>query len=415
MSPSLRVAGLLSGTSVDGIDVAVAELTTADGELVLTPCGQWELAYPDDLRAGLLAALPPASCSAEELTRLDTRIGQAFADAVTHAEQQAGTVDVVASLGQTVFHWIDAGRALGTLQLGQPAWIAERTGRPVISDLRVRDVAAGGHGAPLASTLDALLLRPVADRQGTPAVALNIGGISNITVVPPGGNGPVGPDGTDGDSGTAAGDVLAYDTGPGNALLDLAATQVTGGAARSDVDGALAAAGTVRTDLLDRLLADPYYAAPPPKSTGKEHFHSTYLAAALGDLPPVGDTDLLATLTELTAVTIADACTRHGATTVYASGGGVHNPVLMRALGRRLTVRTSDELGLPADAKEAYLTAVLGWLSWHGAAGNVPSATGARGPRVLGSITPGERPLALPAPPTSPMSRLRVANTRETR
>lgn len=411
MSPSLRIAGLLSGTSVDGIDVAIAELAESDGELVLTPRGQWELPYPDELRTRLLAALPPAPCSAEELTKLDTQVGQAFAEAVRHAERQAGDVDLVACLGQTVFHWIFDGKALGTLQIGRPAWIAEHTGRPVVSDLRVRDVAAGGHGAPLASTLDALLLRAVADRQGAPAVALNIGGIGNITVVPPG----RGDDRTGDDTGGGTDDVLAYDTGPGNALLDLAAAQVTGGRLRSDVDGALAEAGTVRTDLLDRLLADPYYAAEPPKSTGKEHFHSTYLAAALGGLPPVGDTDLLATLTELTAVTIADACARHGATTVYASGGGVHNPALMRALGERLTVRTSDELGLPADAKEAYLTAVLGWLSWHGVAGNVPSATGARGPRVLGSITPGEQPLALPTPPTSPISRLRVANSRETR
>lgn len=398
MSTSLRIAGLLSGTSVDGIDVAIAELAESGGELVLTPCGQWELPYPEQLRERLLAALPPAPCSAEELAKLDTHVGQAFAEAVSHAEQEAAPVDLIACLGQTVFHWISDGQALGTLQIGSPAWIAERTGRPVVSDLRVRDVAAGGHGAPLASTLDAMLLRTVADHTGAPAVALNIGGIGNITVVPPG-----------------DGDVLAYDTGPGNALLDLAAVQITGGRLHSDVDGAFAAAGTVRTDLLERLLADPYYAAAPPKSTGKEHFHSAYLAAALGELPPVDECDLLATLTELTAVTIADACTRHGAATVYASGGGVHNPVLMRALGRRLTVRTSDELGLSADAKEAYLTAVLGWLSWHGVVGNVPSATGAQGPRVLGSITPGERPLALPTPPTSPISRLRVANSRETR
>lgn len=401
MSPSLRIAGLLSGTSVDGIDVAIAELAESDGELVLTPRGQWELPYPGELRERLVAALPPAPCSAEELAKLDTRVGQAFADAVSHAEQRAGTVDVVASLGQTVFHWIDGGRALGTLQIGQPAWIAERTGRPVVSDFRVRDVAAGGHGAPLAGTLDALLLRTAADGEGAPAVALNIGGIGNITVVAPGAD--------------AGADVLAYDTGPGNALLDLAAARVTGNAQHSDVDGALASRGNIRSDLLDRLLADPYYAADPPKSTGKEHFHAGYLADALAGLPSVDDTDLLATLTELTAVTIADACAGHGARTVYASGGGVHNPVLMRALGRRLTVHRSDELGLPADAKEAYLTAVLGWLSWHGLAGNVPSATGARGPRVLGSITPGERPLALPTPPTSPISRLRVANSRETR
>lgn len=391
------MAGLLSGTSVDGIDVAVAELSAADGELVLTPRGQWELPYPRGLREDLLAALPPAGCSVEQLAKLDTRVGQAFAAAVRTAEAHTGPADLVASLGQTVFHWVEHGTARGTLQIGQPAWIAERTGLPVVADFRVRDVAAGGHGAPLASTLDALWLRPVVEREGHPAAALNIGGIANLTVVHPGG------------------EVLAYDTGPGNALLDLAATRVTGGSQHSDVDGALASRGTVRRDLLNRLLADPYYAAAPPKSTGKEHFHAGYLGEALKGLPPIEDADLLATLTELTATTVADACARHDVHTVFASGGGVRNPALLRALGARLTVVPSDELGLPAGAKEAYLTAVLGWLTWHGLAGNVPSATGARGPRLLGSITPGEKPLALPSSPQPPVSRLRVANPTEKR
>ncbi|TVT14285.1 anhydro-N-acetylmuramic acid kinase, partial [Amycolatopsis rhizosphaerae] len=368
----MRVMGLISGTSIDGIDVAVAELSRHGEEIRLTPLGALEVAYPEDLRSALLAALPPAPASAELLTRLDTRVGQAFAEAARQGLDHAGPAALVASLGQTVYHWVEDGRALGTLQLGQPAWIAERTGLPVVSDLRARDVAAGGHGAPLAGTLDRLWLRSLAESDGRPAVALNIGGIANITVVHP--------DGT----------TIAYDTGPGNALLDLAARRTTG--QPSDLDGALAARGTVREDLLARLLAEPYYAAEPPKSTGKELFHAGYLdgLGGLGD-PDTEPADLLATLTALTARTIADACLKHGARTVVASGGGVENPALMRALAARLPgvrLLTSDELGLPRAAKEAYLTALLGWLTWHGLPANVPSATGARGPRLLGSITP---------------------------
>ncbi|WP_307849438.1 anhydro-N-acetylmuramic acid kinase [Qaidamihabitans albus] len=397
--PVLRVAGLISGTSIDGIDVAVTELRSAGEELTLIPLGHLELPYPGPLRADLLAALPPGPCSAEQLTKLDTRVGQAFAEAArTGIDRLAGgRADLIASLGQTVFHWVENGHAEGTLQLGQPAWIAERTGLPVVADLRARDVAAGGHGAPLASTLDALWLRGLAAETGGPAAALNIGGIANLTVVPPDGA------------------VLAYDTGPGNALLDLAAARVTEGARHSDLDGALAARGTVREDLLRRLLADPYYAAPPPKSTGKEHFHAAHLDAATAGLPPVDGPDLLATLTELTAVTVAGECERHGVRTVLASGGGVRNPALIRALARRVAVRPSDELGLPAEAKEAYLAAVLGWLTWHGLPANMPTATGANGHRLLGSITPGAGVLSLPPPSRTAISRLRVANTPDTR
>ncbi|HVV13778.1 anhydro-N-acetylmuramic acid kinase [Amycolatopsis sp.] len=379
-----RVVGLLSGTSVDGIDVAVAELGLAGHTIELTPLGHREIPYPEELRADLLAALPPAPVTAEQLTRLDTRVGQAFAEAATVFD-----ADLVCSLGQTLFHWVEHGHALGTLQIGEPSWIAERTGLPVVSNLRTRDVAAGGHGAPLASTLDRLWLRDLADSAGRPAIALNIGGIANITVVQPGG------------------DTIAYDTGPGNALLDLAAYRATG--QRSDIDGRLAASGQVREDLLARLLAEPYYSAAPPKSTGKELFHARYLDAFTAE-----PADLLATLTELTARTIAVECARYGAATVVTSGGGVENPVLMQALERNLSgVRlvTSDELGLPRAAKEAYLTALLGWLTWHGLPGNVPGATGARGPRLLGSITPGHTPLAPPPPHSAIVTHLRVAAT----
>jgi len=401
-SPPLRVVGLLSGTSIDGIDVAAAELRAEGGELVLTPLGALELPYPDGLRDDLLDALPPRPSSAETLTKLDTRVGQAFAEAARQGVEllAEGRADLVSSLGQTVFHWIEDGRARGTLQLGQPAWIAERAGLPVVADLRARDVAAGGHGAPLASTLDALWLRGLAETTGAPAAALNIGGIANLTVVNP------------------EGGVLAFDTGPGNALLDLAAARVSGGTQRSDLDGRLASSGTVRGDLLERLLDDPYYARVSPKSTGKEHFHADYLAGALDGLPDVGDGDLLATLTELTAATIAADCDRHAIRTVVASGGGVENPSLMGALAVRLggvDLRTSDEFGLPRAAKEAYLTAVLGWLTWNGVPGNIPSATGADGPRILGSITPGAAGISLPRPHQEPITRLRVATAHRRR
>jgi anhydro-N-acetylmuramic acid kinase len=391
-----RVLGLLSGTSVDGIDVAVADLRADGDTVVLTPLGELDVPYTEELREGLLNALPPRPSSAEQLTVLDTLVGQAFAEAARLGIQRYGPVDVVASLGQTVYHWVSGGVALGTLQLGQPAWIAERTGVPVIADLRIRDITAGGQGAPLASTLDALWLRGLAEETGRPVAALNLGGIANITVV-------------GSHTGTA---VLAYDTGPANALLDLAAVRVTGGARHADFDGRLALAGTVRPDLLDRLLADPYFAAAPPKSTGKEHFHSGYLDAALDGLPPLSAEDLLATLTELTAVTVAAECRRHGAATVVASGGGIANPAVMAALARQLpgvALRTSDDLGLPGAGKEAYLTALLGWLSWCGVPATLPSATGARGPRLLGALTPGAGPLNLPAPLGGTVTRLRVA------
>ena len=392
-SHGFRVIGLISGTSVDGIDVAAADLHAEDGTVVLTPLGELDVPYPEPLREGLLAALPPNSCTAGELTRLDTGVGQAFADAAVRgaAELAGGGADLVASLGQTVFHWVEDGHVHGTLQLGQPAWIAERTGLPVLADLRARDVAAGGHGAPLASTFDQLWLRGLAQDGGRPVAALNLGGIANITVV------------------TGDEPAIAYDTGPANALLDLAAHRVSG--QRSDVDGRLALGGAVRADLLARLLADPYFAAAPPKSTGKEYFNGPYLDAALAGLPPVEPGDLLATLTEFTAVTVAGECVRHGVATVIASGGGVANPALMTALARNLpsVLKTSDDLGLPGAGKEAYLTALLGWLTWCGVPGTVPSATGARGPRLLGALVPGAGPLILPAPLGGTVTRLRVA------
>lgn len=386
------VLGLSSGTSVDGIDVAAADLSLDGCTVVLRLLGHREVAFGARLRADVLAALPPASTSMEQVCRIDTALGQELAAAAVQgvAELCGGRADLVVSHGQTLYHWVEDGAVRGTLQLGRPAWVAEATGLPVVSDVRARDVAAGGQGAPLASTLDVLLL---ADTAG-PAAALNIGGIANVTVVRPGE------------------EPLAFDTGPGNALVDAAVAWVTDGAETFDEDGRRADNGHVDDRLLGVLLDDPYYARPAPKSTGKELFHHGYLRDACAEAE-AGLEDVVTTVTALTARTIADACRRHGVTEMLASGGGTRNRALMRMLraelGRSVSLRDSDAAGVPAEAKEAYLFALLGFLTWHGVPATVPSCTGARHPSLLGSVTPGTGPLAPPAPPPVPPTRLRIA------
>jgi anhydro-N-acetylmuramic acid kinase len=377
----MRILGMISGTSHDAIDAAVVSFTAGPGGVL---AGRIEYAigaaYPPELRERLIAALPPAAVGFDVACELDTLIGQAFAavaaDALAaHAALPgAGPVDAICSHGQTVFHWVERGTARGTLQLGQPAWIAEATGRPVISDVRAADIAAGGQGAPLVPVLDRLLLEPLR-AGGQRAAALNLGGIANLTVCAPGA------------------DPVAWDIGPANALIDAVVTASPHAPGTFDRDGALAAAGTVVPELLAELLAEPYYAQPAPKSTGKELFHLGYVSGAMhrvGAAPALPDQ--VATLTELTARTVADAVRAAGLSVVVASGGGVRNPVLMGRLaallpGVRMTV--TDELGVPSDAKEAVAFALIGWATLHGLPGSVPSCTGASGPRVLGRVTPG--------------------------
>ncbi|MFH9403725.1 anhydro-N-acetylmuramic acid kinase [Streptomyces sp. NPDC017638] len=387
----MRVIGLMSGTSFDAIEAAAADLALDDDTLLLRPLGHLCVPYPDELRDLIAATLPPAATTTRTVCVLDTGIGQAFAGAATRALRDlcAGSADLVVSHGQTLHHWVEDGTVRGTLQLGQPAWIAEATGLPVVSDLRGRDVAAGGQGAPLVALTDTLLLSGL---PGTPA-ALNLGGIANITVLAPGA------------------EPLAFDTGPANALLDAAVHHFTDGAAAYDEDGRRAAAGRVSPALLRVLLDDPYYRRPAPKSTGKEHFHLPYLRRALDTVPVPAAADVLATLTRLTAVTVADACRAHGVTQLVVSGGGTRNPVLMRLLAEELPdvpLRPSDDLGLPSAAKEALAFAVLGFLTVHGLPGALPSGTGARRATVLGSITPGRSPLRLPEPAARPPRLLRI-------
>ncbi|MFD0558373.1 anhydro-N-acetylmuramic acid kinase [Stackebrandtia endophytica] len=374
----MRVLGMISGTSHDGIDTAVVDFTLEGDRLRGTLAYSGGTPYDPALRARLIAALPPAPTTLAEMCELDTLIGQAFADVAASTIEAAGPVDLIVSHGQTVFHWVDATTALGTLQIGQPAWIAERTGVPVLSDVRIRDITAGGHGAPLVSYLDTLLLGAV---EGTPA-ALNLGGISNMTIV--------------GDQ------VSAYDIGPANALIDAAIVAAGANDLGYDADGAIAATGTVVPELLDVLLSEPYYALSAPKSTGKELFHGTYITDAIAtagvsvELP-----DLVATLTELTVRTVAADVARAGVTTLVVSGGGVHNPVMLAGLRRELPevdIVVSDEFGAPADSKEAIAFALIGWCTAHGLPGTEPAGTGAREARVLGTLTPGAGPLRLPEP-----------------
>lgn len=385
------IAGLMTGTSADGIDLVIAEFTHSGDTLEARVLAEREVPFDRALRADILRLLEPDDVPLSLVSSVDARLGRCCAESLRDLIADAGvTCDLVVSHGQTVRHDVADGMVTSTLQLGQPAWIAERTGTPVLSDVRARDIAAGGQGAPLVGMLDRMLIGAV----DTPVAMLNLGGIANITVISPN----LAP--------------VAFDTGPANALIDILARRITDDALHYDRNGALAAQGTIDAALLDEMLAEPYYARPAPKSTGKELFHSTYLDGFLvrHDIAP---RDALATVTELTARTVAEACTRFGARTVIAAGGGTRNPVLMdridTALGTDVTLTTTDlALGLSEGSKEALLMALIGWLSWHGLAGTEPSLTGATRPTIAGRLSPGAAPLTLPMPLSERPSRLRL-------
>jgi anhydro-N-acetylmuramic acid kinase len=380
----------MSGTSYDGIDIAAADLSVEGEEIVLTPLGAVDQPHHAETRELLDRILPPAKVTLEDVCRLDTLLGQAFATAAARGieELAGGRADLVVSQGQTVFHWVEDGAARGTLQLGQPAWIAERTGVPVVSDLRARDIAKGGQGAPLVSILDVLLMPP----GEVPKAALNLGGIANMTLVRPDGS------------------VLAYDLGPANALMDLVCRRHFH--QPYDIGGRHAASGQVVVELLGVLLEEPYYSRPAPKSTGKELFHGGYLDEKLSAFPDLAPPDIMTTLAELTAIVVAEECEEHGVGELLVSGGGVRNTWLMRRIGiladPGMSVRPIDDLGLPPDAKEAYAFALLGFLTAKGIPGTVPACTGATTPAILGSITPGEGPVTLGESSNIAPTRLRI-------
>jgi anhydro-N-acetylmuramic acid kinase len=386
----------MSGTSVDGIDIACVDLELVGDELGCGYRGVRSVPFGAALRDRIVAALPPGQPGAGELCQLHAELGRAYADAFAAAadELAQGQADLAVLHGQTFYHWVDdAGRALGTLQLGNSAEVAERVGLPVVCDLRSRDVSAGGQGAPLVSMFDLLLL---SGRPGTegPAAAVNLGGIANLTVV---------------DGGQV---VTAYDIGPAGALMDPAASWASGGTSQFDSGGALAERGTVSEPLLARLKAEPYYQLPPPRSTGRELFNATYLRAMLAGIDPApAGQDVSATVTRLLVDLLAEAVKEHGLTELIFSGGGSGNQTTLRWLREAVPgvrVLTTDELGVPAQAKEAVAFAVLGFLTWNGLPGSVTAATGAAHQAILGTIQPGATPLRLPEPAENPPRYLRL-------
>ncbi|MEN8375058.1 MAG: anhydro-N-acetylmuramic acid kinase [Gemmatimonadota bacterium] len=378
----MRIVGLMSGTSLDGIDAALVRFEgSGPGAPGWRLEGFRSTSYTDAQRAGILRAIE--SGGAPEMARLHADLGEWLAAAAlalcAHAGVGVESVAAIGSHGQTVWH-IPPGEERGaTLQLGCAATIAERTGRPVVSDFRSRDVAAGGHGAPLVAWVDRVLFaHPERAR-----VLANLGGIANVTHVPAGG----------------VGDLLAFDTGPGNVLIDAAAERATAGAERFDRDGERGRRGNVIEELLQFLVDDPYFATPPPKSTGRERYGPATVERLVERVAPMREDewdDLIATLTELTALTVAQGVERwlsgRGAAELLVGGGGCRNPYLMERLSQRmgaLPVRSMDELGVDPDAKEAIAFAALAWAHLHAVPANEPGATGAEGARVLGSLTPG--------------------------
>jgi anhydro-N-acetylmuramic acid kinase len=363
--PSL-IVGLMSGTSLDGMDAALVRFTgPTHAELVAFATRPYER----DERSTVRAALE-GRAAAPALARLHVQIAEWAAEAVQavlHAGgMRADQVDGIAFPGQTIWHE----PPLVSWQLGEPAVLAEAFGVRVVSGFRARDVAAGGQGAPLVPMADVLLFAD-AERD---RVLLNLGGMANITLVPGGGR----------EQGA-----LAFDTGPGMAIIDAVAHRVDESLA-CDLDGALAAAGRVDETVLAELLGDPYFRGEPPKSTGREHFGDAFAGHLHARVPGA---DGVATAVALTARSVADAIRRWApaAGEVLVSGGGVHHPGLMASLATLLapiSLRRFDELYFDGDAKEAVAFALLGYLTLHGQPGNLPAATGARGARVLGSITP---------------------------
>jgi len=363
----VRVAGIMSGTSLDGIDVAIVEIRGRRIETI----GFTSTPYPAAVRAAILGVSNCPTHTAA-ISRLNFQLAELYARAVLAAVKRYGPVELIGCHGQTIFH---EGRS-NTLQIGEPAVLAERTGVPVVANFRARDIAAGGEGAPLVPFVDYLLFRhPRRTR-----VALNIGGIANMTVIP---------------AACAPQDVVAFDTGPGNMVIDALARQFSGGKRNYDRGGRIAASGNVNRALLDELLRDPYYRRKPPKSAGREQYGVEFIVRLRESGAPLRD--LVATATVLTAATIAMGVQRvvqravAGPADLIASGGGVHNPQIMTHLAGFLPgvdISTSTDHGIDADAKEAIAFAVLAHETWRRNPSNLPSATGAKRAVVLGSITP---------------------------
>ena len=358
----MRVAGLMSGTSLDGIDVAIVDIHRKAIDLVAfqsTP-------YSQATRQSILS-VSNSDTHTGRISRLNFALGELYAKALMKAAKKADigldSIALIGCHGQTIFH--EDGNSL---QIGESAVIAERTGIPVVSNFRARDIAAGGQGAPLVPFFDFRLFRNQKRRR----VALNIGGIANITVIP---------------AGAELEDVKAFDTGPGNMVIDQLVLESTGGRETFDQEGRIAESGVPNDQLLANLLRDPYYSKKPPKTAGREQYGSAFVERL--ESSGLSSQDLIATATLLTVCTIARAVGEEPGDLIV-SGGGVHNRFLMDHLAAflpNMRMATTRDYGIDPDAKEAIAFALLAYETWHGRPSNVPSATGAASGVVLGSIT----------------------------
>jgi anhydro-N-acetylmuramic acid kinase len=388
------VAGVMSGTSADGVDVAVCRIG-AGSSLPNLPkikvLGHASFPYPKTLRAAVLRAMDAKVTSTAELARLSWRLGDVYAECVAQTAERLGVkLGLVGCHGQTIYHQATASKYLGgplrcTWQMGEASLISERMRVPVVSDFRPADMAAGGEGAPLVPMLDFMLFRGSHKNR----ILLNMGGISNVTVLP---------------ADCGMGGVMAFDTGPANMVIDACMQRFFG--KRFDRGGAVARRGKVVPRVVERVMKLGYFSALPPKSCGREEFGEAFVDrfVALCRKAGASDADVVATATALTAESILEAyrrfCWPHlgqlaplaKGTDLVVAGGGAKNAALMGMLRAGLEpfgvkVRRMEELGVAAEAKEAVAFALLAWLTWHGLPGNVPSATGAKRAAVLGKVT----------------------------
>jgi anhydro-N-acetylmuramic acid kinase len=386
-SAPMLVLGLMSGTSADGIDVALAKVSGSPPRLKSELLAHAAFKLPTAVRAEILRVAEQSKTSAGDLSQLNFRLGQVFAEAALNACRKFRVgirkIALIGSHGQTVFHQGRPSKYLGhptasTLQIGEASVIAARTGVTTVADFRPADLAAGGQGAPLVPFADYVLYR----HETLGRVSLNLGGIANITVIP---------------TRATPTQILAFDTGPANMLIDALVRHFTKGRQQFDKNASLAAQGRGIPELLNDLMRDPYLKLPPPKSTGREYYGAAYLKKilVLGRRHRAKPNDLIRAATIFTALSIVDALHRfvlpnHKIHQLIVSGGGANNPLILAQLGAALPaieIVPSSQLGVPEDAKEAYAFALLAYETWHQRASNIPSATGARKAAILGRIS----------------------------
>jgi anhydro-N-acetylmuramic acid kinase len=383
----MLVLGLMSGTSADGIDIALANISGAPPRVKARLVNHTSVKFPAQVRAEILRVAEQRAITARELSQLNFRLGQLFAEAAKAACERFGvrmaSVDLIGSHGQTIFHQGSGvpylgGRVASTLQIGEAAVIAAQTGVITVADFRPADMAAGGQGAPLVPYADYLLYSD--GKLGR--ASLNLGGIANVTVIP---------------AGAARERVFALDTGPANMLIDALVAHFTRGRKKFDAGAKMALAGRAIPALLDELMRDPYLKKAPPKSTGREYYGGAYVkrVLALGRRFRAKPNDLIRSVTIFTALSVVDALNRFVTPKtkldqLIVSGGGARNPLVMAQLAAALPgveVLPSSRLGVPEEAKEAFAFALLAYETFHQRAGNVFSATGASGPAILGKVS----------------------------